>query len=87
MTYIPNNAYDDQTDNGRRLKPKGKRRRPFIIEYRLSIRNPEMFFRWTNWSTYTRYETENRRDQAYTALVKKAENHTFWKSEYRKRDA
>ncbi len=67
------NAYEDETHSGRRLKPRGKRDKPFMIETRCVRPNPSAFMRsWHEWHLYRRYETEARRDQAYATLVKKA---------------
>lgn len=73
------NAYEDETHSGRRMKPRGKRRKSYVIETRY-LPPPERripFFDCRgmyDWHTYHRYETESRRNQAYAALVKKAQN-------------
>lgn len=68
----PYNAYDDQTDSGRRLKPRGKRRKRFVIEFCFSSPRDKMFFpSLAGWHTYSRYASQAARDQAFAALVKK----------------
>lgn len=83
MVDVPNNAYDDQSQSGRRLKIRGKRRKPFAVECRFKGLSS-----FLDWFTHGRYETESRRDQAYAALVKKAEREYILSIiiEYRKRD-
>ena len=71
-------AYDDQTNSGRRMKPRGKRRKRFAIEARyITLRKNSILNRLTRftcgWYTHSRYATESSRDQAYAALVKKEE--------------
>lgn len=71
-------AYDDTAFEGRRLKPRGKRRKPFAIEHRLVL-HPEHprygYDSWwrdmEKWRTWSKYETEARRDQAIENLSKK----------------
>lgn len=73
-------------------KPRGKRRKPWAIEWRIQQKaGLARTLRLNNWSVYTRYLTEARRDQAYAALVKKTKNDYWgqrfgWITEYRKRD-
>ena len=88
FSMIPNNAYDDQTNSGRRLKPRGKRRKPFAIECRIQRRVTASLARTLglqDWWVHSRYTTASRRDQAYAALVKKAQS-GWWRPEYRKRN-
>ena len=72
----------DEPVGSKRLKPRGKRRKPFAIEWRNT--------RWKwfrDWSVYSRYTTAARRDQAYAVLVKKEGSHGWGPSwEFRKRD-
>jgi hypothetical protein len=90
MPDSENNAYDDQSHSGRRLRPRGKQRKPFIIEYRLERRTSNgtaHILGLYNWITHSRYTTRSRRDEAYAVLVKKTlSGPPYWKPEYRKRD-
>lgn len=89
---MPNNLdikgiQSDETVGSRRLKPRGKRRKPWVIESRLRRAvTPGLAFmlRLKDWSVYNRYTTKARRDQAYAALVKKPI--ATWGWEFRKRD-
>lgn len=86
---IPNNAYDDQTHSGRRLKPRGKQRKPFVIEWRVKYSVSSAFARrlgLRGWWAHSRYTTAARRDQAFAALVKKAPGFGRIQWEYRKRE-
>ncbi len=83
------NAYEDETHSGRRMKPRGKRRKPYTIEWR-AVSKPgiQIWSSLTEWTVYNRYETESRRNQAYAVLVRKEANiaqrfGSFW-WEYRK---
>ena len=85
----PRNAYDDETDSGRRLKPRGKRRKRFVIQFRFSYSPKNMFFPiLAGWHTYSRYATEAARDQALAVLVNKEQNSAYWwtKRDFRKLD-
>lgn len=67
---------DDQTNSGRRMKPRGKRRKRFTIEVRyILLRKNTILDRLTRfdggWHVYSRYATESSRDQALAAMVKK----------------
>ena len=69
-------AYEDRTHSGRRMKPRGKRRKRFTIEARyILLRKNSFLSRLTRydggWHVYSRYATESSRDQALAALVKK----------------
>jgi hypothetical protein len=80
---------DDVPKSGRG-KPRGKQRKPYIIDYRVS-RNVSSALARTlklrDWWIHSRYPTASRRDQAYEALVKKAvKGPSWWQPEYRKRD-
>lgn len=85
---------DDGPVGSRRLKPRGKQKKPWVIEWRIKCRGPGFVarvFGLRDWSVYSRYTTESRRDQALAVLVKKTErdrNYAPWHSfpEYRKRD-
>lgn len=86
---------DDEPHARGRAHPRGKRRKPFVIESRIVSPEDapkECVFRALGlgeWWAHGRYETASRRDQAYAAMVKK-ENMAriphwgHW--EYRKRD-
>jgi len=61
---------------------KSRGRKPFVIQSR-SVPGPNhqgslylsrLFRSLRYWHTYSRYQTKVARDQAYTALVKKAKN-------------
>ena len=70
------NAYEDQTNSGRRMKSRGKHRKRFVIEVRYILLRTNTFLNRLarydgGWHVYSRYATESSRDQAYTALVKK----------------
>lgn len=78
---------EDLVNIGRRLKPKGKRRRLFVIEIRYPEINGSRFPRFMGrWHTWKSYETKTRRDQAFAALVKKTSWGGLLKVEYRKVD-
>lgn len=86
---IPHNAYDDQTHSGRRMKPRGKQRKPFVIECRIKWRVSSALarrLRLQDWHTHSRYTTAARRDQAYAVLVRKAVDTSYIRWEYRKLD-
>lgn len=81
------NAYEDETHSGRRMKTRGKRRKPYVIEWRfVSDRKNSVFAQMgmDKWHIYNRYETESRRNQAYAVLVKKAKTGWGSYSEFRK---
>lgn len=72
-------------------KPTRKQRKPFAIEWRTQRSQLAETLGLNRWSVWTRYPTRARRDQAYAALVKKADRDGLglrfgWKTEYRKRD-
>lgn len=78
---------DDEPVGSRRMKPKGKRRKTWVIEYRVPRRVSHglaFMLRLRDWGVHSKYETKNRRDQAYAALVKKPMVQWGW--EYRKVD-
>lgn len=85
---------DDEPVGSRRMKPKGKRKKPWAIEWRIKRHVSNGLARTLGlrgWMVYNRYTTEFRRDQALAALVKKAEGDALaaryhWKQEYRKLD-
>lgn len=85
---------DDEPTGSRRLKPRGKQRKPWVIEWRIEhhVSNTlARMLRLTSWSTYNRYATESRRDQALAFMVKRAERDDnrirwHWNHQYRKRD-
>jgi len=84
------NAYDDQSHSGRRLRPRPKSRKRFAIECKLEV-EPGTIMSWgglDKWWIWGRYLTESRRDQAYAALVKKANSQPGWRCKwiYRKRN-
>lgn len=69
-------AYDDQLHSGRRMKPRGKRRKRFTIEVRYILLRKNTFLNRLSrydggWHVYGRYATESSRDQALAAMVKK----------------
>jgi hypothetical protein len=73
----------DESVGTRRLKPRGKQRKPFTIEYRTRRKispNLARFLHLMEWQTHSRYLTPSRRDMAFAALVKKDDR---W-FEYRK---
>ncbi len=84
-----------EDDTPRRRGKKRGRRKPFVLQARF-VRGPDrrpstgltwLFRSLEHWYTHSRYRTESARDQAYAALVKKAENDPFqgWsKQEFRK---
>lgn len=69
---------DTEQQPGRRIKPKGKRRKSWAIEVRYPRPEGEtpglyrLFSKLAEWHVYSRYDTESRRDQAFSALVKKS---------------
>ncbi len=81
----------DEPKQGRRLKPRGKVRKSFTIEYRFLIPKRSIL-RWQlnleKWGTWGRYTTAARRDQAYAFMVKKEKDRlpSWGRWEYRKRD-
>ncbi len=85
---------DDEPVSSRRLKPRGKRRKPWVIEWRIKHHVSNTLahtLRLTQWSVYSRYATESRRDQALAFMVKRAGRDSnrirwHWDHEYRKRD-
>ena len=88
--FIPNNAYDDQTHSGRRLKPRGKNRKPFVIVCRVKRRVSNGLARTLgleNWWVHSRYTTTARRNHALAVLVRKQQSAPdWWQLEYRKVD-
>jgi hypothetical protein len=79
----------DEMVGSRRLKPRGKRKKRFVIESRITRETTTAlvtFMGLDNWWVHSRYTTRARRDQAYAVLVKKSHNDRYWKPEYRKRD-
>jgi hypothetical protein len=81
---------DDEPVGSRRLKPRGKRKKPWAIECRIKRHVSNGLARdlglW-DWWLHSRYTTRARRDQALAALVKKVPSQPFfWKLEYRIRD-
>ena len=80
----------------RRFKTRGKRKKPFGIETRTLHDRPRKYsvfhtLKLHEWYVFSKYETQSRRDQAYAALVRKAENNQFrirWgiRQEFRKVD-
>lgn len=80
---------DEHPQGSRRIKARGKRRKPWLIEGRIQRRvTPGLasMMRLRDWGVYHRYPTKARRDQAYAALVKKAHIGRWFSWEYRKRD-
>ncbi len=77
-----------------KFKARGKRRKPYIIESRLTgaeglhPRNVFHSLKLEAWWVRSRYTTATRRDQAYAALVKKERNsYVNWANwHYRKVD-
>lgn len=94
MDNLSNFGIKDDTSRAGRSKPRGKQRKPFAIECRIARRVSDGLARelgLLNWWVHSRYTTARRRDQAYAALVKKAERDGLairfrWKTEYRKRN-
>ncbi len=78
---------DDKAQySGLRFRSR-KRRKPFKIEGRIPYKGGTLtcMFGLDQWSTWSRYETESRRDEALAVLVKKAvnEDRRFYRWEYR----
>lgn len=78
--------------NTRRLKPRGKRRKPYKIEVRYvadtgykPIRVLKWMFEWRVWGAY---ETQEQRDQAFNTLVEKSKRESLYRrtTEWRKVD-
>jgi len=89
MDNLAIKGVESDASRGKRVKPRGKQRKPFVIEYmiqspRKSVLNSFGFGKWGVWA---RYRTAAARDQAYAALVKKEANSPHWWStwKYRKR--
>lgn len=64
---------------GRRVKIRGKRKKLWGIETRTLHKKPRKYsvfysLKLDVWHGFSKYETPGRRDQAYAALVKTAEN-------------
>ena len=84
----------DEIVGSKRMKPRGKRKKPYGIECRLKRSVSAGLARTLglqNWWMHSRYTTRARRDQALAVLVKKAENDGLaarynWQTEYRKVD-
>ncbi len=81
---------DEFPQGARRIKARGKRRKPWGIEWRIErhvsnslAENLGLY----GWSVYNRYTTKARRDQAYAALVKKDATsrlgRSWWQREFR----
>lgn len=81
---------DDEPVGSRRLKPRGKRRKPFAIEARVPRRVTSSLattLGLRDWWVHSRYTTRARRDQAYAALVRREpQSPGYWRREWRKRD-
>jgi hypothetical protein len=86
---------DDEPHVRGRIRPRGKKRKPFVIESRIvypdDIPRHSIFpaLGLNDWSVHCRYHTESARDQAYAAMVKKENTARiprwgYW--EFRKRD-
>jgi len=70
---------DDQTNSGRRMKPRGRRRKRFTIEVRyILLKKNTILDRLARydggWHVHSRYRTESSRDQALASMVKKEDN-------------
>ena len=81
---------DEFPQGARRVKPRGKRRKPWVIETRVQRHVSNGLARdlglW-DWWIHSRYTTRARRDQAYATMVKRMPSQPYWwKLEYRKRD-
>ncbi len=71
---------DDKPKGGRQKKNRG--RKMFVLQARYvytrrALRSPGLgwlFRGLRDWYTHSRYATESARDEAYAALVRKAEN-------------
>jgi hypothetical protein len=81
---------NDETAGSRRLKPRGKQRKPWVIECRIQRHVSNGLARTLglqDWWVHGRYSTKNRRDQAYAAVVKKEDTAPrYWRREWRKVD-
>ena len=75
---------ESDAPRGRRSKSRGKQRKLYIIECIFPVLS--FVNRERTWEVWGRYRTESARDQAYTALVKKAEFPWGGAWKYRKRD-
>jgi len=69
---------------GGRSKSRGKQRKPYIIDCIFPVFS--FLNRENTWKIWGRYRTESARDQAYAALVKKAEFPWGGSWKYRKRN-
>ncbi len=69
--------YDEATAaQGRRVRTKKDRKKPYVIESRLVPTSKESIvyaMGLDKWFVHGRYETKRARDQAYNVLVKKSE--------------
>ncbi len=90
MDNIANKGVESDTSRGPHRKPRGKQKKPWIIEWK--IRPPKhSVFQYVGlfgWSAWSRYATAARRDQAYAVLVKKMAANPWWAADtkYRKVD-